>query len=194
MHFCVHGGEWKPGGLDGVKGERGSGVDREYNLFPAVREVGFSQQAVGMIPGVAQCGERDHRDDIPTLLTVSHRVAKPTATNQLTVKSPPGLLWVHHSGRVGWKREGKCSGMDGSGKRDMERWHSEEAAWLYDLGILYSLRLTWYLWLFFVQLHLSWLCHDKLTLSFWASRKKYSFCLYSGRQTSWNTFYWAEGN
>ena len=66
-------------------------MDREYNLSPAVREVGFSQQAVGMIPGTAQCGERDHRDDIPTLLTVSHRLAKPTATNWRTVKSPLGL-------------------------------------------------------------------------------------------------------
>lgn len=45
----------------------GGELDREYNLSPAVREVGFSQQAVGMIPGVAQCGEGDHRDDIPTL-------------------------------------------------------------------------------------------------------------------------------
>ena len=43
------------------------GLDTEYNLSPAVREVGFSQQAVGMIPGVAQCGEGDHRNDIPTL-------------------------------------------------------------------------------------------------------------------------------
>lgn len=49
------------------RGGGGGLLDREYNLFPAVREVGFSQQAVGMIPGVAQCGEGDHRDDIPTL-------------------------------------------------------------------------------------------------------------------------------
>lgn len=48
-------------------GDEVGGVDREYNLSPAVREVGFSQQAVGMIPGVAQCGKGDHRDDIPTL-------------------------------------------------------------------------------------------------------------------------------
>lgn len=71
--------------------EGGEGVDREYNLTPAVSEVVFSQQAVGMIPGEAQCRERDHRDDIPTLLTVSHSLAKPTATDWLTVKSPPGL-------------------------------------------------------------------------------------------------------
>lgn len=43
------------------------GVDRGYNLSPAVGEVGFSQQAMGMIPGVAQYGERDDRDHIPTL-------------------------------------------------------------------------------------------------------------------------------
>ncbi len=53
--------------LEGWVVVRRRGVDREYNLSPAVREVGFSQQAVGMIPGVAQCGEGDHRDDIPTL-------------------------------------------------------------------------------------------------------------------------------
>lgn len=43
------------------------GVDRDYNLYPVVIEVGFSQQAVGMIRGRAQCGEGNHRDDIPTL-------------------------------------------------------------------------------------------------------------------------------
>lgn len=48
-------------------------MDIEYNLSPAVREVGFSQQVVGMIQGTAHCRERDHRDDIPTLLMVSHR-------------------------------------------------------------------------------------------------------------------------
>lgn len=45
----------------------GWGVDRDYNLYPVVIEVGFSQQAVGMIRGRAQCGEGNHRDDIPTL-------------------------------------------------------------------------------------------------------------------------------
>lgn len=71
--------------------EGGEGLDREYNLTPAVSEVVFSQQAVAMIPGVAQRGEGDHRDDIPRLLTVSHSLAKPAATDWLTVKSPPGL-------------------------------------------------------------------------------------------------------
>lgn len=47
--------------------QKGRGLDREYNLSPAVKDVGFSQQGVGMIPGVAQCGEGDHRDDIPIL-------------------------------------------------------------------------------------------------------------------------------
>lgn len=102
------------------------GVDREYNLYLAVREVGFSQQAVGMIPSVAQCGERDHRDDIPTLLTVSHRLAKPTATKWRTVKSPPGLQWVHHSGRVGWKSEGNdqewVGGERGTGRGDIRKY------------------------------------------------------------------------
>lgn len=41
-------------------------MDREHNLSPAATEVGFSQQAVGMIQGAAQYGEGDHRDDIPT--------------------------------------------------------------------------------------------------------------------------------
>lgn len=45
----------------------GAGADGQYNLSPAAMEVGFSQQAAGMIPGTAQCAERDHRDDIPTL-------------------------------------------------------------------------------------------------------------------------------
>lgn len=80
--------------------EGGEGVDGEHNLAPAVSEEVFSQQAVGMIPGAAQCREKDHRDDIPTLLTLSHNLAKPTATNWLTVKSPPGALRVHRSGRV----------------------------------------------------------------------------------------------
>lgn len=82
MHFYFYGGEAKLREVGG--GEEG--VDREYNLSTAVREVGFSQQAVGMIPGVAQCGEGDHRDDIPTL---SHRLLKPAATSWWTVKSLP---------------------------------------------------------------------------------------------------------
>lgn len=60
----LHGGEWE---LRGLGGNTEGGVDRGYNLSPAVGEVGFSQQAMGMIPGVAQCGERDDRDHIPTL-------------------------------------------------------------------------------------------------------------------------------
>lgn len=53
-------------GMGGDK-EGGAEVDREYNLTPAVHEVVFSQQAVGMIPGGPQCRERDHREDIPIL-------------------------------------------------------------------------------------------------------------------------------
>lgn len=54
MHFYFHGAELQPREVGGGT----EGVDREYNLSTAVREVGFSQQAVGMIPGAAQCGER----------------------------------------------------------------------------------------------------------------------------------------
>lgn len=53
-----------------VSGGGGREEDRKHNLSPAAAEVGFSQQAVGMIPGEAQCVERDHGDDVPTLQTV----------------------------------------------------------------------------------------------------------------------------
>lgn len=34
-----------------------------------MQEVGFSQQAAGLIPGILQSEERDHGNDIPTLKT-----------------------------------------------------------------------------------------------------------------------------
>lgn len=110
--------------------------------------------------------EGDHRDDILTLLTVfPRRLAKPTATNWLTVKSPPGLQWVYRSRWAGWKSEGKWSGMGGRGRSDGERWHSGGAAWPYDLLLICSLRLTWYPLVFCVRLLLCWLCRAKLPRS-----------------------------
>lgn len=50
-------------------------------LVPAVSEVVFSHQAAGTIPAAAPHRQRDHRDDILTLLlTSSHSLSQPAAT------------------------------------------------------------------------------------------------------------------
>lgn len=136
-------------------------------------EVVFSQQAVGMIPGVAQCRERDHRDDIPTLLMVSRSLAKPTTTNWLNAKSPPG---VHLSRVCVIKERRKWSGMGGWGEGEGEvTFGSSSTALWSGFNVLIK---TWYLLLFCLQLHLCWLCYEKLALSVWAEKKS-SFSLLS---------------